>query len=183
MKPAARVALIIALLSALQALALIYMDRLPWCVCEEFVVWKAEAWSSHTSQHLLDPYSFSHVQHGIIFFLILYLCRVPLRWGLWIACVTEIGWEVLENSSFIINRYRAATASLDYFGDSIGNSIGDLWCALLGFYLARRLPWKVTLGLYLLMEIGMLLTIKDCLSLNIIMLIYPIQSIKTWQTA
>lgn len=184
MKPSSlRTFLALALLVAGHALILTYMGRIVWCGCGELILWKGEAWSNHTSQHLLDPYSFSHVQHGMIFFLVLFLCRVPTHIGLWVAACTEIAWEILENTNFIIDRYRAATASLDYFGDSIGNSVGDLLCCLFGFFIAQRLPWRATLGLYGLIEVGMLLSIRDCLSLNVLMLLYPIEAIKQWQIA
>lgn len=163
------------------ALVLSRMGRRFWCACGELALWKGEAWSSHTSQHLLDPYSFSHIQHGILFFFVFYLLKVQPRIGFWGACLTEIAWEILENSAFIINRYRSATAALDYFGDSIINSEGDILCCLFGFVLALRLPWRVTLGLFLAMEFGMLIFVRDSLSLNVLMLITPIEAIRQWQ--
>ncbi|MBN8550261.1 MAG: DUF2585 family protein, partial [Deltaproteobacteria bacterium] len=102
--------LLLCLILAAHTLILLMMGRIPWCTCGHFQIWMGEAWSSHTSQHLLDPYSFSHVQHGILFFFVLYLCRVRPALGFWIACFTEVAWEILENSSIIIERYRSATA-------------------------------------------------------------------------
>ena len=110
-----------------------------------------------------------------------YFFKLPANKGFWLAGFCELGWEILENSSFIINRYRTATAALDYLGDSVINSNGDILSCLFGFMLAWKLPWKITLGLYLAMELGMLIFVHDSLSLNIIMLIYPLDFIKQWQ--
>jgi hypothetical protein len=167
--------------ATLQVVILAALGRIPWCICHGFELWKGEAWSSHTSQHLFDPYSFSHVQHGLLFFLVLWLLKVAPARGIWIALFVELGWEVLENTSLIIDRYRAATASLDYFGDSIGNSVGDLISCLAGFLVAARYSWKWSLALYIGIEIVMLLAIRDCLTLNVLMLLYPIEPIKQWQ--
>lgn len=175
-----QIALLIGLLVIASAI-LSQMGRQLWCACGEPSLWKGEAWSSHTSQHLFDPYSFSHIQHGILFFLLFYFFKLPANKGFWLAGLCELGWEILENSSFIINRYRTATAALDYFGDSIINSNGDILSCLFGFMLAWKLPWKITLGLYLAMELGMLIFVHDSLSLNIIMLIYPLDFIRQWQ--
>src|SRR5438552_4243643 len=35
--------------------------RLWWCVCGMPSVWIGDAWGPHTSQHLFDPYSLTHV--------------------------------------------------------------------------------------------------------------------------
>ncbi len=143
------------------------------------------AWTSNTSQWLLDPYSSSHVLHGILFFwiLLLFRKRLTLEWRFFVAVVLEIGWELLENSPIIINRYRAATASLDYFGDSILNSVSDVLCVMFGFWIASKLPWKWTLTLLIAIELILLVTIRDNLTLNILMLIAPIDAIKTWQAS
>jgi hypothetical protein len=160
------------------------MGRIPLCECG-FGVWTNSAWSTSTSQHFGDPYSFSHLLHGIIFYWVLTLVarKLPLRFRLLIATLVEIGWEVFENSPFIINRYRTATASLDYFGDSILNATGDVLFCVLGFYLAAKLNWKLTLAAVVFIELTMLYFIKDNLTLNIIMLIYPIDAIRNWQVA
>lgn len=152
-----------------------------WCSCGEFRLLEISAWSSHTSQHVLDPYTFSHIQHGMFFFYIFYLIKMPFQYRLWSAMLIESGWEILENSPIIIDRYRSATAALDYFGDSVINSTADLLSCVFGFYLAFRLPWKVTLGLFLAFEIGMIIVYRDSLGLNVLMLLYPIEAIKEWQ--
>jgi hypothetical protein len=166
------------------ALTLHFMGRIPMCECG-FGLVTLSAWSSATSQNLVDPYSFSHVLHGIIFFGILFLVarRMSLPWKLIIAVLIEVAWEIFENTPFIINRYREATASLDYFGDSILNSMGDVLCTILGFWIASRLSWKWTLALVVVIELVMLYAIRDNLTLNILMLLYPIDAIKEWQVA
>lgn len=167
----------------LHALLIWGIGRVPWCAAMDPALWISDAWSSHTSQHLLDPYSFSHFQHGVIFFAALSLLRVQPRYSIWIALLIESAWELLENSPLIIDRYRTATAALDYYGDSVVNSVGDLLSALGGYLAASLLSWRITLLIYAALEIGMLIFIKDSLTLNVIMLIHPLDWIKTWQTS
>ncbi len=141
------------------------------------------AWSTNTSQWIADPYSASHVLHGIFFYWML----LPVgRWlsvgqRLLVALAVESGWELLENSPAVIERYRANTASLDYFGDSILNSTCDILCALAGFWLAWRFGWKWMIALIVTVELLMLYFIRDNLTLNILMLIHPSEAIKQWQ--
>ena len=169
-------------LVALFVLTLHWMGRVPWCECG-LGLWTSSAWSTSTSQHLADPYSASHILHGIIFFAALRLIfrRIPMRYIFLIAMLIEIGWEIFENTPLIINRYRDATASLDYYGDSILNSLGDLGFAALGFWMAVRWPWWATLLFVILAELIMLWLIRDNLTLNILMLLYPVESIRNWQ--
>ncbi|MDB4978027.1 MAG: hypothetical protein JWM56_213 [Candidatus Peribacteria bacterium] len=180
--PSALAGTIILVLITAQALILHFMGRIAMCACG-FGLWTGNAWSNATSQHFADPYSLSHILHGFIFYALLTIFskKLTVRQRLVIATVIEIGWELLENSPVIINRYRAATASLDYMGDSILNSVGDVVSCILGFYLAARLPVKWTLVISLLIELGMLFFIRDNLTLNVIMLIYPIRAVKIWQ--
>jgi hypothetical protein len=159
------------------------MGRLGWCAHGDVAPWISDAWSTHTSQHLFDPYSFSHIQHGIIFFLILTALRVPPRYRIWAALLLESGWEVLENTPLVIERYRAVTASLEYFGDSVANSAGDLLCALAGYLIAARISPKIAVAILLSIEIAMVLSIRDSLSLNILMLLAPLDAIREWQHA
>jgi hypothetical protein len=137
----------------------------------------------HNSQHLLDPYSFTHVLHGLIICGVLtWLApRWPWRWGIVLAVVVEALWELIENSPFIIERYRAATASHGYMGDSVGNSLGDILSGAVGYILARWLGWKWSIALFIAVEVVLLVWIRDSLLLNIIMLVCPIDAIKAWQ--
>jgi Protein of unknown function (DUF2585) len=166
------------------AATLHFMGRIAWCKCG-FGLWTSHAWSSETSQMLADPYSATHVVHGILFYVVLHFLvpRASLRVRFMAAVIAEIGWEIFENTPFVINRYRAATASLDYTGDSVLNSVGDVLSAILGFWLAARLPWKVSLAIVVGLELLLLVTVRDNLTLNILMILYPIEAIKRWQTA
>jgi len=159
------------------------MGREWWCSCAGFIPWCWDPWSSHNSQHLIDYYSFSHVLHGVVFFGVLHVFAADraLTFRFQLAVLLEAGWEILENSSFVIERYRSVTSALNYYGDSIINSAGDLGSCALGFLLASRLPWKVTLLGSLLIETSMLILIRDNLTLNVLMLVWPVESIKSWQ--
>jgi hypothetical protein len=147
-------------------------------------LWVGELNTSEGSQHISDWYTFSHIIHGFVFYWFLRLISRK-KWPLWLCFVlafgVEVGWEILENSPIIINRYREATISLEYYGDSILNSICDILFMALGFFLAKKLPVWVTITLIILMEIGVGYFIRDNLTLNILMLIYPLESIRTWQ--
>jgi uncharacterized protein DUF2585 len=147
-----------------------------------FGVWSA-AWSHCTSQSFLDPYSFTHVLHGVLLFWALWSTRlrVPLRWRMILALAIEMGWELLENSPWVIERYRQQTASLDYVGDSIVNSFGDVLCAVAGFWLASRVSWKWAVALFVVIELGLLVTVRDNLTLNVLTLFWPLESITQWQ--
>ncbi|MEP6902084.1 MAG: DUF2585 family protein [Actinomycetota bacterium] len=158
--------------------------RIWWCKLGDYSIYVNQAWnSSHTSQHLFDPYSFTHILHGVLFFWLtaFVFSRLSAAWRFFIAISAEASWEILENSQFIIEKYRANTASLDYFGDSIFNSVGDVLACAFGFGIAYKLGWWKSLIFFLLLEIVLLWWIRDGLLLNILMLIYPIDAIKTWQ--
>lgn len=158
--------------------------RVWWCKLGDYAIYVNEAWnSSHTSQHFLDPYTFTHILHGVMFLWLanLLFSKIGVAWRFLIAVLAESAWEVLENSAYIIEKYRENTASLDYFGDSIFNSIGDVVACALGFGIAFKLGWWKSLAFFLLTEIVLLLWIRDGLLLNILMLIYPLDAVKNWQ--
>ena len=170
---------------ALQAGAEFLMGRSPLGPDGKFGLWEGNIWSSENSQRFADPYSFSHIGHGILFYALLWLCarKLPVRHRLLVAVVLETSWELLENSPLIINRYRAATIAQGYTGDSILNSVSDALMMMLGFLIAFRLrPW-MSVALLLAMEVGCAIWVRDNLTLNIIMLVHPIEAIKHWQLA
>lgn len=157
--------------------------RMFLCACGHFAVWVSDWCSSNTSQQLLDPYSFTHVLHGFLFFWLIALLfkRMPGGWQFLLALLLESAWEVFENTSFVINKYRTETAALGYQGDTIVNSLGDLACALIGFFIARRLGVRWSLIVFVLIEVVLTFWIHDSLLLQILMLVRPIEAIKFWQ--
>jgi hypothetical protein len=153
-----------------------------WCACGRPVPWSSKIHSEHNSQHLADPYTFTHVLHGLLFYAVLRgWGRLGLRTRLVLTVALESLWEVLENSAAMIQRYRQATIALGYVGDSILNSVGDIAACGLGFLLAARLPVRWSVALFVLVETVLLLVYRDNLTLNILMLIWPSQAIKSWQ--
>lgn len=171
------------------ALILLEMGRPPICTCGTIKLWHGVVQSSENSQHLADWYSLSHVIHGFIFFGLGHLLRrrfpklLPLGVILCLSILVEGAWEVLENSPIIIDRYREATISYGYEGDSIINSMADIAWMIFGFFLAARLPWKVTLTIAVIFELVTGYLIRDNLALNILMLTVPIEAVKDWQAA
>src|SRR5207253_11121681 len=157
--------------------------RLWMCAWGKFLVWAGEICSSNNSPQFLDPYGFAHVLHGFLYFWLIALIAPRLQQSgrLWLAVTLGALWEVFENSNFVIQRYRADTASLGYEGDTIVNSLGDVLCAVLGFMIVRRLVLRRSLILFVLLELILIIWIRDSLLLEILMLVRPVGAIKAWQ--
>ncbi len=173
---------VVAVLTA-AAFLLRWQGRLWLCSCGRFRLWLGDAWGPETSQQLFDPYSFTHVLHGFAFcgLLALVAPRASARLRFVLAVAIEAAWEVLENTAYVINRYRETTASLGYNGDTVLNSLGDITACTLGFLLARRLGALRTLLVFILTEVLLLLWIRDSLLLNILLLVYPSDTLRAWQ--
>jgi hypothetical protein len=184
LKPVHIILIFIGTLALLATLEL-SMGRLFFGPDGRFGLWEGSIWSSENSQRLADPYSFSHIVHGISFYGILWLVarKLPMERRLLVALFIETGWELLENSPIIINRYREATVSLGYTGDSVLNSMSDVLMMTFGFLFASRVRPAISLAAVAVMEIGCAIWVRDNLTLNIIMLIHPVEAIKHWQMA
>jgi len=158
-------------------------EELWWCACGSWAIWSGDAWGPHTSQHPFDPYSFTHVLHGLILCgLISWLApRLPATWRFCLAVALEATWEVIENSNVVIDHYRTATAALGYRGDTVANSLGDILSCVVGYLLARRLGLWWSVALFVAVEVVLLFWIRDSLVLEVLMLFFSIHTIKRWQ--
>ena len=168
------------------AVTLHLMGQIWICKCGYVKIWHGVTYSSENSQHLTDWYTFSHIIHGFGFYLFALLLSKKLKLSVWqmflMALLVEVGWELFENTDFIINRYREVTISLDYYGDSVINSVFDVLAMAFGFWLAYRLPVLTVVALTVVMEVFVGYSIRDNLMLNIIMLVFPSEAILNWQS-
>jgi Protein of unknown function (DUF2585) len=177
--------LVVAALLIMQAVILHLEGHTLICPCGTLKLWHGITHSPENSQQIFDWYSFTHIVHGLALYFLIWLAwrNGPVAARLMVAVLIEGGWEVLENSQLVIDRYRAQTVWRGYYGDSIVNSISDTCMMILGFVLAWRLPVKAAVALVVIMEGALMVLIRDSLLLNIIMLIHPFEAIKAWQAA
>ena len=175
--------LLTAAIVALAAFWLWHVGRVPICTCGYVKLWHGQTMSSENSQHLMDWYTPSHLMHGLLFYGLLHLVarRLSFAWRLTLATVIESAWEILENSEAVIERYRSVTISLDYYGDSVINSVADILAMIAGFFLARVLPVWASAAIILFFEALTTWLIRDGLALNILMLLWPLDAVKAWQ--
>lgn len=159
------------------------IGRVPICTCGYVRLWHGDVWSSGNSQHLTDWYTLSHIVHGFLFYALLRWLRPgwSVAWRAVAAMLIEGAWEVVENTALIIDRYREVTASLDYYGDSIVNSFGDGVAMLVGFFIAARVPTLASVAIVLLLEGVAAWVIRDNLTLNVLMLVRPVEAVREWQ--
>jgi hypothetical protein len=176
-------------LAAIAGAILLAMGRNPICECGTVKLRHGVVQSSENSQHLTDWYAPSHFTHGLIMYFVAWLLwqkwgllgGKPIRWALPIAVAVEAAWEIMENTPMVIDRYRAVTVSFGYSGDSVVNSLGDIGWMVVGFLVASRIPSWVSVALAVFLELLTLYTIRDNLTLNVVMLFWPIEAIRQWQ--
>ncbi|HQS71231.1 MAG: hypothetical protein B7Y36_01775 [Novosphingobium sp. 28-62-57] len=168
---------------------LLGMERPPICPCGTVRLWQGVVESPENSQQISDWYSFSHMIHGFLFYGVAHLAwrkaglrAVSPQWALACAVLLEGAWEILENSPIIIDRYRAVTVSFGYSGDSVLNSFADMGFMALGFVFASRAPALATVAIAIVFELFTLFMIRDNLTLNVLMLVSPVEAVRQWQS-
>jgi hypothetical protein len=170
-------------IAAIAGAILLWMGRPAICTCGEVKLWVGTVNGPDNSQHLADWYTLSHIIHGFLFYWLgwLFLRRNPPGDRVLAAVLIEAAWELLENSRWIIERYREATMALGYNGDSVLNSLADIGWMVAGFALARRLPVAATIALAVVFELLALAVVRDNLTLNVLMLVAPVDAVRAWQ--
>lgn len=183
-RPDSRVFASLTLMVFLMTASLWLMGQPFWCKCGQWSVTSWDIWSLHNSQHIVDPYSFTHILHGVVLGGVFFFLPGSMSpWKKFLAAILlECCWEILENSAPVIERYRAATISKDYFGDSIANSASDVLACAIGYLLAARLRVIGAVAFFVVTEVVLLLTIRDSLILNVLMLVFPMDAVRQWQT-
>ena len=189
MRPHRRAVTAALVITAITLAVLFAMGRPPICECGYVALWYGDINASGNSQHLSDWYTPSHIIHGMLFYALGWFLfrklglggKQTAKWSFPLAVLIEAAWEVLENTSWIIDRYRSVTVNWGYSGDSIINSMADIGWMSFGFWLALKLPVRVTAALAIIMEVVAALVVRDNLTLNIIMLLYPFEFIREWQ--
>lgn len=178
-----RVGAICAVIVVALEVVLWLLGRRWWCACGDGALWAGDVQGAHMSQHLLDPYSATHVVHGVLLYGVMRSLAPPMSLGNRFLCAIaiEAAWEVLENTNYVIDRYRNATFAVGYAGDSIINSAADVACCAAGFFAARRLGLVGSIGLFVVVEVLLAATVRDNLTLNVLMLFAPLESVKAWQ--
>jgi hypothetical protein len=168
---------------AVTAVTIVTMGQPVWCKCGAIAISSWDIWSTHNSQHLIDPYTFTHVLHGFVLFWCLTLAadRLTTQQRFMAAVLLECLWEIVENSPFVINRYRMATISNEYLGDSVLNAVSDIIACIIGYAIAERIRMTWSVAVFMMVELALLVTIRDGLILNVIMLLVPIDALKNWQ--
>ena len=178
-------------LIAIALVVLLAMGRPPICECGTIKFWHGDINSSGNSQHLSDWYTPSHIIHGMLFYALGWLLfarfgiggKSAPKWSYTLAVALEAAWEVIENTPMVIDRYRSVTVNWGYSGDSVLNSLADLGWMSVGFYLALKLPVRVTVVLAVFMEILAGWVVRDNLTLNVLMMIWPVDAVAAWQAA
>lgn len=175
--------LVVALIVTASVCELRRQGRLWWCACGGLNPWSGDIWSVHNSQHLFDPYSFTHILHGVLLCgLVAWACpKLSTSWRLCMAVAVEALWEVFENTDVVIERYRLVTLAVGYKGDTILNSLGDIFAAAVGFLVAQRIGIRGSIGLLVATEAVLIFWIRDGLLLNVVMLLCPSDAIRAWQ--
>ena len=178
-----RIACAVVLIFAVHAAALYYLGQPPICACGYVQLWHTVVTDAQNSQHLFDWYTLSHIVHGVLFYALFTLLfpRLPIGYRLLMSVALEASWEILENSPWVINRYREQALAQGYFGDSIINSLADGFAALAGFFVARKISVSFSIALIVFLELLALSAVRDNLTLNIIQLLHPFDAIGLWQ--